>query len=183
MSQKSDITSIAIPESLDNDQVVDLKNLQYDIAALAEYREMLTKLQKQRIRYNIQCEFEQGIQELSWLVECINTLSAQLETEIFKFKQIAVKTNKAYWEIQQFSNLKFSDRENLKSNYRIPHSIWQIHRFAIPIIFKQNGVFILTTKTLDWFLQSQEINSDDLAKESQKRRHNLETWLLKMQHL
>ncbi len=37
MSQKSDITSIKIPESLDNHQIVDLKNLQYDIAALAEY--------------------------------------------------------------------------------------------------------------------------------------------------
>ncbi|RCJ21838.1 hypothetical protein A6770_04170 [Nostoc minutum NIES-26] len=181
MSQKSNITSIAIPESSDNHQVVDLTNLQYDIAALAEYEGMLTKLQKQRIRYNLQCEYEQGIQELSWLVERINTLSAQLETEMFKFKQIAVKTNKAYWAIQQPPN--FSNKENLKLNYRIPHSIWQIHSSVIPIVSQRDGVFFLTTKTVDLFLQSQEINPEKLAKESQKRRQSLESWLLKMHEL
>lgn len=150
MSKKSDISSIIITESPDNHQpdthqVVDLASLQYDIAALAEYEGTLAKLQKQRIRHNLRREFEQGIQELSWLMEHINTLSVQLETEMFKFKQIAVKTNKAYWSIQQPLNLNLN-RENLKLNYRIPHSIWQIQSSIVPVIVKRQGVFFFNNK-------------------------------------
>lgn len=186
MSKKFEISSIIITESPDNHQpdthqVVDLASLQYDIAALAEYEETLAKLQKQRIRHNLRREFEQGIQELSWLMEHINTLSVQLETEMFNFKQIAVKTNKAYLSIQQPLNLKPSHRENLKLNYRIPHSIWQIQSSIVPVIVKRQGVFFLTTKTVDLFLQSQEATPKKVAKESQKRRQSLENWLLENQ--
>ncbi|BAY60050.1 hypothetical protein NIES22_01070 [Calothrix brevissima NIES-22] len=182
MSKESDIISIASFESSDNDRVLDLTRLQYDIAALAEYEEMLIKLQEQRIRDNLNFEFEEGIKELTGLEERINTLSAQLETEMFKFKEIAVKTNRTYWAIQQRKNSKFSNRETLKLNYRIPHSIWQLHSLVIPMVFKREGVFVLTTRKVDLFLEEREINPKKIAKESQKRRQSLEIWLLKMRH-
>ncbi|MEJ6486181.1 hypothetical protein N0Y54_33810 [Nostoc punctiforme UO1] len=183
MSNKNDIISVTITGLSNNHQVVDLASLRYDVAALAEYEGTLAKLQKQRIRHNFRCEFEQGIQELSWLMEHINTLSAQLETEMFKFQQIAVKTNKAYWGIQLPPKLKSSNRENLKLNYRIPHSIWQIQSSIVPVIVKRHGVFFLTTKTVDLFLPSQQTTPKKITEESQKRRQNLECWLLKNQQL
>jgi hypothetical protein len=148
-----------------------LKQLQNDVASLAENEERLFETQRQQMIQTLENNVELGIKQLELQAEHINSLALQLEAEMLSFQQLASEINPAF---RQLMYLKNRSSKQSQLSCHPPISIWQIHCSTIPIVSKQRGVFIFVEKKVDLFPRNYQLR----AELAQKRREKFENWLL-----
>ncbi len=85
-------------------QVITLTELQTEVVELHNYCQQLTEENRKKEQKTLKIQVQEGVQKLSVLTENINTLSAELEAEILKFKEVAIEVNYSYQAVQKPPN-------------------------------------------------------------------------------
>jgi DNA repair exonuclease SbcCD ATPase subunit len=152
--------------------------LQTEVAKLEQNVNYLAEQKWQQEQEIIQCQVEQGVQQLEALAEHINTLANQLETQMLKFKEIALEVNRDYHLIQQPSDFKVMGWNESRPHYWKPLNIWEVHYSVIPAVVRRGSKFVLTAKIVNLFKAEWEVDTQRRAEAAQKRREALERWLV-----
>ncbi len=152
----------------------ELTKIQEDVTKLEGY---LTQLNKQK-----QAEQEdlvtKGMKKLEILAGQINTITTQLENEIFNFAQIAKEINIVYQAIQQPPDPKVLGLDESRCHRLRPLNIWEVYYLKVPKIMRRGYRFFLTSKVVGLFAADGQEATQIKAKESQNRREALERWLV-----
>jgi hypothetical protein len=170
-SEQNEVISVNLSQKLIVPFQTRLKQLQNDIASLAEHEERLSEIQNQQLIQILQKKVELGIEQLDLQAEHINSLALQLEVEMLNFQKIVAAINPALRQLRYLNN---KSRKQPILSWTPPLSIWQIHSSIVPIVVKQRGVFILAAKTVDFFQK----DCQRRAELAQRRRQKFENWLL-----
>ncbi len=151
-----------------------LTQIQEDVTKLEDY---LTQLNKQK-----QSEQEdfvtKGVKKLEILAGQINTVTTQLEKEIFNFAQIAKEINIVFQAIQQPPDPKVIGLGKSRCHRLRPLNIWEVHYLKVPKIVRRGYRFFLTSKVMELFPADGQEATQIKAKESQNSREALERWLV-----
>lgn len=110
------------------------------------------------------------MQQLEAIQERINTLSADLETQIHQFHTTASALKPCYRDLQT------------PANPPRPANIWEIHHTAVPQVIRRGSRFILTAKSLDLSVTDSGAHGQERARHARRRREALEQWLLAQRH-
>jgi hypothetical protein len=170
-SEQDEVISVNLSQKLIVPCQTKLKQLQNDVASLAEHEERLSEIQNQQLIQILQNNIELGIKQLDLQAERINSLALKLEAEMLNFEKLVTEINPA---LRQLRDLNKKSRKQRILSWTSPLSIWQIHSSIVPIVIKQRGVFILATKTVDFFQK----DCQRRAELAQRRRQKFENWLL-----
>ncbi|MGB7443294.1 MAG: hypothetical protein WA919_19680 [Coleofasciculaceae cyanobacterium] len=153
----------------------EVNKLEYHCQCLINHKQ----LQKQHTLHN---QVKHGVQQLETQAEQINTLATQLEVEMVKFRETAVKVNQSYRRLQSAQTFKAKDDDELKLYNQSPLNIWEIHNCALPLIVRYGVKFILTTRNVNLFKTREEPDHQRQTKTLQERRKKLEIWLTEQRH-
>ncbi|MEJ1932933.1 hypothetical protein WDZ92_22220 [Nostoc sp. NIES-2111] len=155
-----------------------IAQLESEVTELEKYGQELLAHKQQQQQEILQETVTQGIEELEILANKINTLASQLEAEMSNFKEIAVKVNRSYQDLQLLPNSQLMEWNESTLRQSRPLNIWEVHDTSIPIVVKRGKKFILTTKIVNLF-PAEAIDDKTKARAAQKCRSSLEAWLVK----
>ncbi|MDZ8066272.1 MAG: hypothetical protein RMY64_11635 [Nostoc sp. DedQUE08] len=155
-----------------------LTELQTEVEELHNYCQELTEENRKQEQEFLNKKLEEGTKKLSALTGHINTLAAELETEILKFKEVAVEVNCSYHAIQQLPNFTVMGCDKSRFHWR-PSNIWQVDYLAIPTVIRLGCKFVLTTKFIDMFKNEPEIDVQQKVKKAIKSREAFLEWFTK----
>ncbi|MHC5939462.1 hypothetical protein [Nostoc sp.] len=155
-----------------------LTELQTEVVKLHNYCQQLTEEKRKKEQENLKNQVEEGVKKLSVLTRRINTLAAELEAEIIKFKEVAIEVNCSYHAVQQPP--KFTEMGCDKSRVRWrPSNIWQVDSLTIPTVIRLESKFVLTAKIIDMFKNEPKIDVQQKVKKATESREAFLKWLTK----
>ncbi|WP_334886443.1 hypothetical protein [Nostoc sp.] len=159
-------------------QVNTLTELQTEVVELYNYCQQLTEEKRKQEQELLKIQVEEGVQKLSVLTGHINTLAAELEAEVLKFKEVAVEVNCSYHAVQKPPNFTAMGCDKSRVHWR-PSNIWQVDYLAIPTVIKLGSKFVLIAKVIDMFKNETNIDVQRKVKKATQSREAFLKWLTK----